>query len=82
MAQTLSDRIAIVQARIVAIDAILDDLLTCPKPTYTIDATNFKWTEYFEMLTKTRDKLQVECGDLVDARDGHGFSAHQVHVEG
>ena len=82
MAQTLAERLVIVWARIASIDTILDDLVTCPKPTYTVDAQTFKWTEYYEMLTNARKSLLAEADALTDITEGAGFEATQVYVDG
>ncbi len=80
MAQSLTDRRTTVLARLVNIDAILDDLTACPKPTYTVDSQTFKWTEYYEMLSNARKDLLAECDALTDMIGGHGFEDTQVFV--
>ncbi len=81
MAVSTAARITHLVALIANIDAIQLDMTSCPKPTYTVDAQTFKWTEYFEMLTEQRLKALAEHDALVDIQDGAGFETGQAFVE-
>lgn len=37
--------------------ALIQTVTTKPRPSYSIDGQNVKWSEYFEMLTKQLDVL-------------------------
>lgn len=82
MAQTISERITKISAEVLQIDALISDLLACPKPTYTVDAQTFKWGEYLKILKEMRSELEAECDALIDIRDGNGFEETQIFVEG
>lgn len=82
MSQTTAARLAVVQARITAIDAQLDQLASCMKPTYTVDGQTFKWNEFRKGLREERAELLAECDRLTDIQGGHGFEQTQVFVEG
>lgn len=82
MAQTLAQRLAVVTARITAVDVLIDGLMANFKPTYTVDGQTFKWGEYLEILTKARKELLAESDALQDMDGAYGFEQTQVYVEG
>ena len=77
----IADTITTLTARLALVDARLDEMLDCPRPSYNVDGQKFDWTQYQEMLIKMRRDIIEELEDLEDARDGVGFEVGQIVPE-
>lgn len=77
----IADTITTLTARLALVDARLDEMLDCPRPSYNVDGQKFDWTQYQEMLIRMRRDIIEELEDLEDARDGVGFETGQVIPE-
>lgn len=81
MAIDISARITTLTTRLAKVDARLDEMLDCPRPSYNVDGQKFDWTQYQEMLLKMRREIVEELDDLSDANDGIGFEIGQIVPE-
>ena len=81
MAIEIGEQITILTTRLAQIDARLDEMFDCPRPTYSVDGQRFDWTQYQEMLMEARKTVLRQLEDLHDIQDGAGFETGQIHVE-
>lgn len=55
-----ADRLSIIKESLSQALLTRQEILTNPKPSYSIDQQEFKWNEYLDMLNKTIAQLQSE----------------------
>lgn len=78
MALDLAAELTSVETRLSKAQARLDEMLDCPRPTYTVDGETFKMTEYQEFLQNLIEKLERRRDILTRAISGGGFTATQA----
>ena len=80
MAVSLSDEITLLTARLAQIDARLDEMFDCVKPSYNVDGQKFDWTQYQEFLVNARAATIKRLCLLDDIQNGTGFEVTQIDV--
>lgn len=78
MSSNLTEELAQVERQLAAANERLEEMLACPRPTYTVDGETFKMTEYQEMLDKMIERLRKRRDILCRATSGDGFAGAQV----
>ena len=75
MARTDAERLTKLLEIRDSIDDRIAEVVSKPRPTYTVDGQTFKWAEYLEVLNKQRDAVLAQ---IAAASASGGLTVTQV----